>query len=98
MLGTGVAEEAGLLGSLIRRLVRGAHPLGFDPHARPRRRDLLGRLRLRGVAAIFMVNIIFTPTDGMITEIANESIALAGGGPVTIVATYYFMIATSLLL
>ncbi|MFK5636001.1 hypothetical protein [Ornithinimicrobium sp. LYQ103] len=51
-----------------------------------------------GVAAIFMVNIIFTPTDGMITEIANESIALAGGEPVTIVATYYFMIATSLLL
>ncbi len=45
-----------------------------------------------------MVNITFTPTDALITEIANESIALAGGEPITIVANYYFMVATSLIL
>ena len=44
-----------------------------------------------------MVNITFTPTDALITEIANESIALAGGEPITIVANYYFMVALSLI-
>ncbi len=51
-----------------------------------------------GVAAIFMVNIMITPTDAMITEIANESIALAGGVPITIVANYFFMVASSLIM
>ena len=126
MLGAGVAEEAGLLGSLIRRLVRGAPrwaltfmlvlvgvissvasdagyliliPLAAAAFASVGRHPLAGLASgFAGVAAIFMVNIIFTPTDAMITEIANESIALAGGEPITIVANYYFMIATSLIL
>lgn len=51
-----------------------------------------------GVAAIFMVNVLITPTDAMITEIANESIALAGGVPITIVANYFFMVASSLIM
>lgn len=126
MLGAGVAEEAGLLGSLIRRLVRGAPrwaltfmlvlvgvissvasdagyliliPLAAAAFASVGRHPLAGLASgFAGVAAIFMVNIIFTPTDAMITEIANESIALAGGEPITIVANYFFMIASSLIL
>ncbi|WP_331715431.1 glutaminase A [Tessaracoccus coleopterorum] len=51
-----------------------------------------------GVAAIFMVNISLTPTDAMITEIANESLALAGGEPISIVANYFFMVASSIIM
>lgn len=51
-----------------------------------------------GVAAIFMVNILIAPTDAMITEIANEAIALTGGQPITIVANYFFSVASSLVI
>jgi aminobenzoyl-glutamate transport protein len=47
-----------------------------------------------GVAAVFMVNIIITPTDAMLIEITNESIALAGGIPISITADYFFQVVS----
>ena len=43
-----------------------------------------------GVAATFAVNIIPQPTDAMLTEVANEAIALAGGESMSILNGYYF--------
>ncbi len=51
-----------------------------------------------GVAATFAVNIIPQPTDAMITEIANESIVLAGGEALTIVNNYYFGVVSMILM
>jgi aminobenzoyl-glutamate transport protein len=51
-----------------------------------------------GVACIFAVNVIPTPTDAMLTEITNESIALAGGAPLTIAANLFFGIGSSIIL
>lgn len=126
MMGAGVAEESGLLGSLIRKLVGAAPkwaltfililvgvvssvasdagyliliPLAAAAFASVGRHPLAGLAAgFAGVAAIFMVNISLTPTDAMITEIANESLALAGGQPITIVANYFFMVASSFIM
>ncbi|MFP5417347.1 MAG: AbgT family transporter [Actinomycetes bacterium] len=126
MMGAGVAEESGLLGSLIRKLVGASPkwalsfililvgvlssvasdagyliliPLAAAAFASVGRHPLAGLASgFAGVAAIFMVNVVLTPTDAMITEIANEAIALAGGEPITIVANYYFMVAMSFVL
>ncbi|MGI5950954.1 MAG: AbgT family transporter [Brooklawnia sp.] len=128
MMGAGVAEESGLLGSLIRKLVGAAPkwalsfvlimvgvlssvasdagyliliPLAAAAFASVGRHPLAGLASgFAGVAAIFMVNIALTPTDAMITEIANEAIELAPGdnAPLTIVANYFFMIASSILM
>lgn len=51
-----------------------------------------------GVAAIFMANIIPTPTDAMLIEITNESIALAGGAPISITADYFFQVVSAILM
>jgi aminobenzoyl-glutamate transport protein len=51
-----------------------------------------------GVAAVFMANLIPTPTDAMLFEITNESIALAGGVPISITADYFFQVASALLM
>lgn len=51
-----------------------------------------------GVSAIFAVNILIAPLDGMLTEITNEAISLAGGQPITIVANYYFAVAATIIL
>lgn len=51
-----------------------------------------------GVAATFAVNIIIQPTDAMMTEIANEAIALTGGEPLTVVNNYYFGVVSLLVL
>lgn len=126
MMGAGVAEEAGLLASLIRKLVGASPkwaltfilvltgvlssaasdagyliliPLAAAAFASVGRHPLAGLATgFAGVAAIFMVNLIPTPIDAMITEIANESIALAGGESISIVANYWFMIASSLII
>ena len=126
MMGAGVAEESGLLGSLIRKLVGSAPkwaltfililvgvissvasdagyliliPLAAAAFASVGRHPLAGLASgFAGVAAIFMVNISLTPTDAMITEIANESLALADGEPITIVANYYFMVVSSIVM
>ncbi|MGB3327993.1 MAG: AbgT family transporter [Thermomicrobiales bacterium] len=51
-----------------------------------------------GVAATFLVNVIPTPTDAMLTEIANEAIVGAGGEPMSIVSNLYFSIASLFLM
>ena len=51
-----------------------------------------------GVAAVFMANLVPTPTDAMLFEITNESIALAGGAPISITADYFFQAASALLM
>lgn len=47
-----------------------------------------------GVAATFAVNVIPQPIDAMMTEVANEAIALAGGDPMTVVSNYYFSVVS----
>jgi aminobenzoyl-glutamate transport protein len=51
-----------------------------------------------GVAAIFMANLIPTPTDAMLFEITNESIVLAGGVPISITADYFFQAASAIVM
>ncbi len=51
-----------------------------------------------GVAAAFMANLIPTPTDAMLFEITNESIALAGGAPISITADYFFQAVSAILM
>jgi len=51
-----------------------------------------------GVAAVFMANLIPTPTDAMLFEITNESIALAGGTPISITADYFFQAVSAVLM
>ncbi|MGB4869463.1 MAG: AbgT family transporter [Candidatus Promineifilaceae bacterium] len=51
-----------------------------------------------GVSAVFAVNILIAPIDGMLTEITNEAINLAGGQPITIVANYFFAVASTIIL
>lgn len=51
-----------------------------------------------GVAAAFMANLIPTPTDAMLFEITNESIALAGGAPISITADYFFQAVSAIML
>ncbi len=126
MMGAGVAEESGLLNSLIRKLVAASPrkalsfililvgvissvasdagyliliPLSAAAFMSVKRHPLAGLAAgFAGVAAIFMVNILIAPTDAMITEIANESIALAGGVPISIVANYFFSVASSIVI
>jgi len=51
-----------------------------------------------GVAAVFMANLIVTPTDAMLFEITNESLALAGRAPIAITADYFFQIVSVLVM
>lgn len=51
-----------------------------------------------GVAAVFMANLIPTPSDAMLIEITNESLALAGGAPISITADYFFQAVSALLM
>ena len=51
-----------------------------------------------GVAATFAVNIIPQPIDAMLAEIANESIALAGGESLSVVNNYYFSVVSMILM
>jgi aminobenzoyl-glutamate transport protein len=124
LLGAGVAEEAGLMAALIRKLVAVAPPslltfiivfvgvissvasdagylilipLAAGAFLSVGRHPLVGlAAAFGGVASIFTVNLIPTPIDAMLTEITNESIALAGGTPLTITANLWFNIGSSL--
>ncbi|MCC6167015.1 MAG: AbgT family transporter [Caldilineaceae bacterium] len=49
-----------------------------------------------GVAAVFMANLVPTPTDAMLIEITNESIALVGGTSISITADYFFQVVSVL--
>ncbi len=51
-----------------------------------------------GVAAVFMANLIPTPTDAMLFEITNEAIALTGGAPISLTADYFFQAASAILM
>ncbi|MCB9107952.1 MAG: AbgT family transporter [Anaerolineales bacterium] len=126
MVGVGVAEEAGLMGALIRKTVKVTPrqlitfilvlvgvlssvatdagyliliPLGAVAFASLGRHPLAGvAAAFGGVSAVFAVNILIAPLDGMLTEITNEAILLAGGEPITIVANFYFAAASTIVL
>jgi aminobenzoyl-glutamate transport protein len=71
-------------------------PLGAAAFASLRRHPLAGMAAaFGGVGAIFGVNLLITPVDSMLTEITNEAIGLTGGEPLTIVANYFFAVASS---
>jgi aminobenzoyl-glutamate transport protein len=74
-------------------------PLAAVAFASVKRHPLVGlAAAFAGVACIFTVNLIPTPIDAMLTEITNESIALAGGQSMTIASNLYFSIGSSVLL
>jgi aminobenzoyl-glutamate transport protein len=108
MLGVGVAEESGLMGALIRKLVKVAPawaitfiivfvgmlssvasdagyliliPLAAAAFLSVGRHPLAGlAAAYAGVSAGFAVNVLITPSDGILTEVTNEAIALVEPG------------------
>jgi aminobenzoyl-glutamate transport protein len=125
MAGVGVAEEAGLIGALIRKLVRVAPrqlityiivllgvvssiasdagyliliPLGAAAFLSLGRHPLAGlAAAYAGVGAGFGVNLLITPTDGILTEITNEAVALVDpGAQIDLTANLWFSIVSSL--
>lgn len=74
-------------------------PLGAAAFIAVKRHPIAGLAAgFGGVAAIFMANLIPTPTDAMLIEITNEAIALAGGAPISITADYFFQIVSVLVM
>lgn len=127
MLGVGVAEEAGMMGALIRKLVKVAPrriitfsivlvgvissiatdagyliliPLAAAAFVKLKRHPLAGiAAAFGGVSAVFAVNMLITPLDGMLTEITNEAIQLVSPGEtISIAANLYFNIASTLIM
>jgi len=127
MVGVGLAEEAGLINALIRKIVIVAPrraitfivvflgvlssvasdagylvliPLGGAAFLSLGRHPVAGMAAaFAGVAAVFGVNLIITPIDGVLTEITNDAIHLLS--PTTsiyLTANLYFAIVSSLLL
>jgi aminobenzoyl-glutamate transport protein len=126
LMGAGVAEKSGLMGSLIRLLVGASPrrllafvlilvgvlssvatdagylilvPLGAAAFLSVGRHPLAGMAAcFAGVGAIFGVNPIPGPIDAQITAITNEALGAAGGEELTILANYWFGLASSVLL
>ena len=127
MLGVGVAEEAGLMGALIRKLVKVAPawaiswiivfigvissvasdagyliliPLAAAAYASLGRHPLAGlAAAYAGVAAAFGVNVLITPSDGILTEVTNEAIALVDPNvKIGITANLWFNIVSTFFL
>jgi aminobenzoyl-glutamate transport protein len=127
MVGVGLAEEAGLIGALIHKLViitpRKATtfivvflgvcssiasdagylvliPMGAAVFLSLGRHPLAGlAAAFSGVAAVFGVNILITPIDGIQTEITNDAIHLLNlADSIELTANLYFAIASSLVL
>jgi len=74
-------------------------PLGAAAFLAVKRHPIAGLAAgFGGVAAVFMANLIPTPTDAMLFEITNESIALAGGTPISITADYFFQVVSTILM
>ena len=74
-------------------------PLGAAAFLSVGRHPLAGMAAcFAGVGAIFGVNPIPGPIDAQITAITNEAIDLAGGEPLSILANYWFSLASSILL
>jgi para-aminobenzoyl-glutamate transporter family len=123
MLGVGLAEEAGLIGALIRLLVRTSPrrlitfiivligilssvatdagylvliPLAAAAFHSMGRHPLAGLAAgFAGVGAAFGVNLLIAPIDGIMTEVANESIALVDPSRTIDVTANYFFAAVS---
>ena len=127
MLGVGVAEEAGLMGALIRKLVKVAPawaiswiivfigvissvasdagyliliPLAAAAYASVGRHPLAGlAAAYAGVAAAFGVNVLITPSDGILTEVTNEAIGLVDPNlQIGITANLWFNIVSTFFL
>jgi aminobenzoyl-glutamate transport protein len=74
-------------------------PLGAAAFLSVGRHPLAGMAAcFAGVGAIFAVNPILGPIDAMVTEITNEALAVTGSEPLTIVANYWFSLASSALI
>ena len=127
MLGVGVADSAGLVGALIRKLVMVAPrqaltyilvfvgilssiaadagylvliPLAATAFLSIGRHPLAGlAASFAGVAAVFTVNILIKPLDGILTEITNDAIHLMDPGTsIELTANFWFSIASVVML
>lgn len=127
MVGVGVADEAGLIRALIRKLVAVAPPkaltyilvfvgivssiaadagyLVLIPLASVAflsvgRHPLAGlAMAFAAVAAAFLVNVLITPTDGILTEITNDAIHLVNPAiSIDLTANVWFSIGSVVLL
>ena len=127
MLGVGVADAAGLIGAMIRKLVLVAPrplltyilvfvgitssvaadagylvliPLAAAAFLSVGRHPLAGLgASFAGVAAVFSVNILIKPLDGILTEITNDAIHLVNPNEsVDLTANFWFSIASVVML
>jgi aminobenzoyl-glutamate transport protein len=127
MVGVGLAEEAGLINALIRKIVIVAPrkaitfiivamgvlssvasdagylvliPLGAAAFLSLGRHPIAGlAAAFSGVAAVFGVNLIITPIDGVLTEITNDAIHLLNPGySIYLTANLYFSIVSTILM
>jgi aminobenzoyl-glutamate transport protein len=127
MLGVGVAESAGLIKALIRKLVQVASPgsltyilvfvgilssvaadagylvlipLGAAAFLSVGRNPLAGlAASFAAVSAVFSVNIIIKPLDGILTGITNDAIHLLNPNlSISLTATFWFSVASVLML
>ena len=127
MLGVGVAEEAGLMAALIRKLVKVAPawaiswiivfigvissiasdagyliliPLAAAAYLSVGRHPLAGlAAAYAGVSAAFGVNVLIKPSDGILTEVTNEAIALVDPNlKIGITANLWFNIVSTFFL
>ncbi len=128
MLGVGVAEEAGLMSALIRKLVKVAPrrliafiiilvgvltsvatdagyliliPLAATAFVVLGRHPLAGiAAAFAGVSAVFAVNILITPLDGMLTEITNEAMRIVNpnAADISVTANLWFNIVSTVIM
>lgn len=127
MIGVGLAEEAGLVKALIKKIVSVAPrqtitfiivflgivssiasdagylvlvPLGAAAFLSVGRHPLAGiAAAFAGVAGVFLVNVIITPIDGILTELTNDAIHLLDPSvSIDITANLYFSIVCSIVL
>jgi aminobenzoyl-glutamate transport protein len=127
MIGVGLAEQAGLVTALIKKIVSVAPawsltyiivgvgvlssiaadagylvliPLGAAAFLTVGRHPIAGiAAAFAGVAAVFLVNVIITPTDGILTEITNDAIHLLDPNlSIDLAANLYFSIVCSVIL
>ena len=127
MLGVGVAESAGLIGALIRKLVAVAPakaltyiivfvgilssvaadagylvliPLAAAAFLSVHRNPLAGlAASFAGVAAVFSVNILVKPLDGILVGITNDAIHLMNPNlSIGLLSNFWFSVASVLLL
>ena len=74
-------------------------PLGAAAFMSVGRHPLAGMAAcFAGVGAVFGVNPILGPIDAMVTEITNEALGATTAEPLTIVANWFFSIASSVVL